>query len=107
MATDSEGQGLSKSTLSKVALPAVVAAAGAVLGLLFKRTPQRLREAIPELPRGARDLIGDVKQRAESGGEASMPRASGNGSSSDFDEFEARRRERKERRERRRRSSTT
>jgi hypothetical protein len=104
MATDRKSQGVSKGTLSKVALPAVVAAAGAALGLLFTRSPKRLREAIPELPRGARDLIGDVKQR----GEASMPPTGGNGSSSsDFDEFEARRRERKERRERRRQRATT
>ena len=107
MATDTGSQAAIKSTLSKVALPAAVAAAGAGLGLLFTRTPQRLRDAMPELPRGARDLVGDLKQRVESVGEASEPQASGNGSGKDIDDFEARRRERKERRERRRQRATT
>ena len=107
MATQTETQTAARGTLSKVALPAAVAAAGAGVGLLLTRTPQRLRQAIPELPQGARDLIGDLKERVESVAEGSKPQASADNGGSDTDDFEERRRERKERRERRRQRATT
>jgi hypothetical protein len=106
MAKETGDEAASKTTLGKLALPAAVAAVGAGLGLLFTRAPKRLREAIPELPRGARDLVGDLKERVESVGDASKPQVGGQDGRGDTGELESRRRERKKRRERRRQQAT-
>jgi len=100
------GKAESKGTLSRVALPAAIAAAGAGIGLLFTTKPRRLRRAIPELPDAVGDLVDDLKERVESLIESGRRQEDGDSGPSDLDRYATRRRERGNRRERRRQQPT-
>jgi hypothetical protein len=99
-----QGESGTKHTLRKLGLSSLVAAVGAGIGLLFTVKPKRLRETVANLPGEARDLVGDLTQRAR-------PDDAGDGAGQPMpqeisDEFEARRSERRERREQRRQHAT-
>jgi hypothetical protein len=109
MATQNED----RSVLKRFAMSGVLAAASAGIALLATTKPERLREAIDRLSGRARDLagdlgqqdlIGDLRERAESVVTATGSPAGGEHSQKN--ELEARRRERKKRRERRRQQMT-
>jgi hypothetical protein len=100
MATGNDASG--KSRLRRLAMPGVLAAASAGIGLLLTTKPERLRGAIDRLSGRAEDLVGNLKQRAESGSQAGAEP-----NQSDTNDFEARRRERKKRREQRRHHART
>ena len=100
-----ESESGSSGIWKKLGMSSVVAAVGAGVGLLLTAKPKRLRETVSELPGNARNLVGDLTQRARPGGDDTngvgtpMPQEIS-------DEFEARRRERRKRRERRRHATT-
>jgi hypothetical protein len=95
--------------LRSLAVPGILAAASAGLGLLLTSRPRRLQEAVKKLSGRTRDvvenrhdLMSDLKEHAESVA-ARVP----SGSGGEAKELEDRRRERKERRERRRQKART
>jgi hypothetical protein len=93
----------------KLAVPAVVSAAGALAGVAWTRRPRRIRETLPDLPKGGvgeltddlREKVDSVLGKAESVGDVGRRPPSGGGRF-DAGELRERRRERAERRNQRR-----
>jgi hypothetical protein len=94
--------------LRKLALPAAVAAVGAGAGWLLTMDSRRLRGAASKVPGSARDLVGELKERAASVAEQVTPDSGGRQSNGrDLSELETRRSERRKRREQRQKHATT
>jgi hypothetical protein len=94
--------------LRRLALPAFVAAAGATAGWLLTMDSTRLRRAASQVPESARDLVGELRERASSVAERVTPDSNAqDAGSGDLRELEARRFDRRKRREQRRKHATT
>jgi hypothetical protein len=113
MAQETENETSGKDRVKKLVLPGALAAISAGVGLLLTAKPERLRQAIDKLSGQARevagdlkqrDLMGDLKERAES---VTSQMGGGEPDRSDGNDFEARRREREQRRNERRQRART